>query len=69
MTRGAAVALVAVGCAGLGCGGDSPAGPTGAAVDLSRYVAIGNSLTAGYMNGALGIEGQIVERGSNLVAD
>jgi lysophospholipase L1-like esterase len=49
---------VAVGCAGLGCGGDSPAGPTGAAVDLSRYVAIGNSLTAGYMNGALGIEGQ-----------
>lgn len=40
------------------CDGDSPAGPDDGALDLSRYVAIGNSLTSGYMNGALGIEGQ-----------
>ena len=58
MRQGAAVALAAIAFGTLGCGGDSPAGPTEEGVDLARYVAIGNSLTAGYMNGALGIEGQ-----------
>jgi hypothetical protein len=58
VTPGRAVALVAAAVGAIGCGGDSPAGPAGEGVDLSRYVAIGNSLTAGYMNGALGIEGQ-----------
>jgi len=43
----------------LTCGGDgSPAGPMDGELDLSRYVAVGNSLTAGFMNGALGLEGQ-----------
>jgi lysophospholipase L1-like esterase len=48
------LALIAI----LGCDDGSPAGPDEDGLDLSRYVAIGNSLTAGYMNGALGIEGQ-----------
>ncbi|MGH7267540.1 MAG: SGNH/GDSL hydrolase family protein [Candidatus Rokuibacteriota bacterium] len=42
----------------LACDGGSPAGPDEGGFDLSRYVAIGNSLTAGFMNGALGLEGQ-----------
>jgi lysophospholipase L1-like esterase len=41
-----------------GCEDGAPSAPGGDALDLSRYVAIGNSLTAGYMNGALGLEGQ-----------
>lgn len=56
----AAASLLSV-LAGLGafaCGGGSPAGPDEDGLDFSRYVAIGNSLTAGYMNGALGLEGQ-----------
>ena len=55
------IARLAVGVVALAlvaCDGDSPAAPDGDDLDLSRYVAIGNSLTAGYMNGALGIEGQ-----------
>ena len=40
------------------CDDGQPAGPGGDELDLSRYVAIGNSLTAGFMNGALGLEGQ-----------
>jgi lysophospholipase L1-like esterase len=55
---GAAAAFAAVALGTLACGGDAPAGPAEEGVDLTRYVAIGNSLTAGYMNGALGIEGQ-----------
>lgn len=55
-------ALVGVGLlAGIGvleCDDGSPAGPIEDGIDLSRYVAIGNSLTAGFMNGALGLEGQ-----------
>ena len=42
----------------LGCEDGAPAGPAGEELDLSAYVAIGNSLTAGFMNGALGLEGQ-----------
>jgi lysophospholipase L1-like esterase len=41
-----------------GCDDGTPAGPGEDELDLSRYVAIGNSLTAGFMNGALGLEGQ-----------
>lgn len=41
-----------------GCEDGTPSGPGGDELDLSRYVAIGNSLTAGFMNGALGLEGQ-----------
>jgi lysophospholipase L1-like esterase len=52
--RGLALALLAL----LACDGGSPSGPDDGGFDLSRYVAVGNSLTAGYMNGALGIEGQ-----------
>ena len=54
--RRLAAALLALALAA--CDGGSPAAPGGDDLDLSRYVAIGNSLTAGYMNGALGIEGQ-----------
>lgn len=45
-----------------GCEDDdgSPVGPGGTTggADLSRYVAIGNSLTAGFQSGALGQDGQ-----------
>ncbi|HET6360440.1 MAG TPA: SGNH/GDSL hydrolase family protein [Gemmatimonadota bacterium] len=41
-----------------GCEEGAPSGPGEDELDLSRYVAIGNSLTAGFMNGALGLEGQ-----------
>ena len=41
-----------------GCEDGTPSGPGDDELDLSRYVAIGNSLTAGFMNGALGLEGQ-----------
>jgi hypothetical protein len=40
------------------CGDGAPSGPVADGLDLSAYVAIGNSLTAGFMNGALGLEGQ-----------
>jgi lysophospholipase L1-like esterase len=50
----AALLLVAL----AGCGDGTPSGPGEDELDLSRYVAIGNSLTAGFMNGALGLEGQ-----------
>lgn len=52
--RAAALLLVAL----VGCEGGTPSGPGEDELDLSRYVAIGNSLTAGFMNGALGLEGQ-----------
>jgi lysophospholipase L1-like esterase len=59
LARAAALALgVIAGVGVFACGDDSPAGPADDELDLSRYVAIGNSLTAGYMNGALGLEGQ-----------
>ncbi|CAN5857095.1 SGNH/GDSL hydrolase family protein [soil metagenome] len=56
MTERGAAFLAAL--ALLTCGDGSPAGPEEAGIDFSRYVAIGNSLTAGFMNGALGLEGQ-----------
>lgn len=56
MTERGAALLAAL--ALLACGDGSPAGPEEAGIDFSRYVAIGNSLTAGFMNGALGLEGQ-----------
>jgi hypothetical protein len=62
IARGAArVRAALAGVAGLAlltCEDNSPAGPVEAELDLARYVAIGNSLTAGFMNGALGLEGQ-----------
>lgn len=60
--RGTRLARLAVGAVtGLlaACGdGGSPVGPEGDGIDFRSYVAIGNSLTAGFMNGALGVEGQ-----------
>ena len=53
----ASVALLAL-IGFLACDDGAPSGPDENGFDLSRYVAIGNSLTAGYMNGALGLEGQ-----------
>lgn len=53
----ASVALLAL-IGLLACDDGAPSGPDESGFDLSRYVAIGNSLTAGYMNGALGLEGQ-----------
>lgn len=53
-TAAAALLLAAL----AGCEDGSPSGPVGDELDLSAYVAIGNSLTAGFMNGALGLEGQ-----------
>lgn len=56
--RRRAAAVAALLLATARCDGGAPSGPTGEELDLSRYVAIGNSLTAGFMNGALGLEGQ-----------
>jgi lysophospholipase L1-like esterase len=53
----AAVGLLLAGSL-AGCEDGTPSGPGEDELDLSRYVAIGNSLTAGFMNGALGLEGQ-----------
>ena len=63
--------LAAVGLAGaalLGCKPefDAPS-PSRGAVDFSRYVAVGNSLTAGYTNDGLYNEGQAVSY-PNLIA-
>jgi lysophospholipase L1-like esterase len=46
--------------AAVACADDGPAGPGGITgrANLSRYAAIGNSLTAGYQSGALGETGQ-----------
>ena len=56
--RPAAVVAALLLAATLGCEDGAPADPVGEELDLSAYVAIGNSLTAGFMNGALGLEGQ-----------
>ena len=55
----ASAALALAGLVGApGCDSGPPTEPGGGELDFRRYVAIGNSLTAGFMNGALGIEGQ-----------
>ena len=61
-------ALGLAGAALLGCKPelDGPA-PSRGAVDFSRYVAVGNSLTAGYTNDGLYNEGQAVSY-PNLIA-
>ncbi|HUF89422.1 MAG TPA: SGNH/GDSL hydrolase family protein [Gemmatimonadota bacterium] len=56
--RAAALALGALPGLLAACGGGPPTEPGDDGLDFRGYVAIGNSLTAGFMNGALGIEGQ-----------
>jgi len=58
LSRAAAMALGALAGLLVACDDGSPTGPGEDGLDFGRYVAIGNSLTAGVMNGALGIEGQ-----------
>jgi len=55
------LALLGLGLAGLaGCQSnlDGPATPTAGTADFKRYIAVGNSLTAGIEDGGLYLEGQ-----------
>lgn len=49
---------VAIGLGGCKPNIEGPAGTTHGSADFSRYIAVGNSLTAGYADGGLYLEGQ-----------
>ncbi len=55
-----ALALLGLGLGLAGCQAniDGPATPTAGTANFSRYIAVGNSLTAGYEDGGLYLDGQ-----------